>query len=65
VVSGESWPLGGDIVVSAGGVPTTSLDRLRDVINSHKPGDELKLEIYRGNHKQTIEVKLGRQPSSP
>jgi len=46
-------------------VPTTTLDRLRDVINSHKPGDELKLEVYRGNHKQTIEVKLGRQPSSP
>jgi S1-C subfamily serine protease len=65
VVSGETWPLGGDIVVSADGVPTTSLDRLRDVINSHKPGDDLKLEIYRGNHKQTIEVKLGRQPSSP
>jgi len=63
VVAGQTWSLGGDILVSAEGVPTATLDRLRDVIASHKPGDTIALEIYRGDKKQTIEVKLGRQPS--
>jgi putative serine protease PepD len=63
VVSGQTWSLGGDIIVSANGVPTTTLARLRDVIASHKPGDKIALEIYRGSKKQKIEVTLGRQPS--
>ena len=61
-VAGESWPIGGDIIVSVDGVPTPTLDRLRDTIASHKPGDTIKVGVYRGNSKQTIGVKLGRQP---
>ena len=64
-VAGESWPVGGDIIVSVDGVPTRTLDRLRDVIAGHKPGDTIKVGVYRGNSKQTVNVKLGRQPSSP
>jgi S1-C subfamily serine protease len=65
VVAGESWPLGGDIIVDADGVPTASASKLIDVIANHKPGDTIELVVYHGNSKQTIEVKLGRQPSSP
>jgi S1-C subfamily serine protease len=61
VVAGESWPLGGDIIVQADGVATPTVNKLSDVIASHKPGDTIKLVVYRGNSKQTIEVKLGRQ----
>jgi S1-C subfamily serine protease len=64
-VAGESWMLGGDIIVEADGVPTPTLARLRDVIASHKPGDSIPLVVYRNGSKQTLEVKLGRQPSSP
>jgi S1-C subfamily serine protease len=62
-VAGETWPLGGDIIVEADGTPTDNAGRLRDVIVSHKPGDTIDLELYRGGAKQTIHVKLGRQPS--
>jgi S1-C subfamily serine protease len=65
VVAGESWPLGGDIIVQADGVTTTSDNQLVDVIANHKPGDTIPLVVYRGNSKKTIEVKLGRQRSSP
>jgi len=65
VVAGETWPLGGDIVVQADGVPTTNVNKLVEVIAQHKPGDTIQLVIYRGNGKHTIEVKLGRQGSSP
>jgi S1-C subfamily serine protease len=65
VVAGETWPLGGDIIVEADGVPTRSASKLIDVIANHKPGDTIDLVVYRGKTRQTIEVKLGRQPSSP
>jgi S1-C subfamily serine protease len=65
VVAGETWPLGGDIIVEADGVGTPTVNKLSDVIANHKPGDTLELVVYRGNTKETIEVKLGRQRSSP
>jgi S1-C subfamily serine protease len=65
VVAGETWPLGGDIIVSADGIQTPTLNALRNVIANHKPGQKIALGIYRGTSKQTIKVKLGRQPSSP
>jgi S1-C subfamily serine protease len=65
VVAGVTWSLGGDIIVEADGVPTPTDNKLSDVIDNHKPGDTIELVVYRGHTKQTIEVKLGRQPSSP
>jgi S1-C subfamily serine protease len=65
VVSGESWPVGGDLVVAADGRPLSGIDQLRDLVSTKKPGDTLALRIYRGNTKRTLHVKLGRQPSSP
>jgi S1-C subfamily serine protease len=62
-VSGETYQLGGDLVVSADSVPLSSLDQLRDVISSKRPGDKLSLEIWRGDKHMSLDVKLGRQPS--
>ena len=33
--------------------------------HAHRPGDEIELELYRGDEKQTVRVKLGRQPARP
>jgi S1-C subfamily serine protease len=41
-----------------------SIDDLRDVIADKKPGSSLKLELYRGSKKETVTVKLGRQPAN-
>jgi S1-C subfamily serine protease len=65
VLAGESYKLGGDIIVSASGIPVASLDKLRDVVAEKKPGDTLSLTIYRGEKKLDVDVKLGRQPASP
>jgi S1-C subfamily serine protease len=64
-VDGETWRAGGDIVVKAEGQPVASIDRLRDLIGEKKPGDSVKLELYRGAKRLTLNVKLGRQPTSP
>jgi len=62
-VSGETYQLGGDLMVSADGILLSSLDQLRDAISGKQPGDKLSLEIWRGNQQMTLNVKLGRQPS--
>jgi S1-C subfamily serine protease len=64
-LGGDTWPLGGDILVKVDGAPVRSLDALRTVIADKKPGDTVKLDVYRGNATKTLEVKLGRQPTAP
>ena len=64
VLAGESYNLGGDIIVEAGGAPVASLDRLRDVVAGKKPGDKLQLKVYRGSKQTSVAVELGRQPAA-
>jgi S1-C subfamily serine protease len=64
VVAGEGYTLGGDLIVALAGKRVASLEELRDVLADHKPGETVKLEIYRGHRQQTLDVTLGRQPSS-
>jgi S1-C subfamily serine protease len=63
-LGGDTWPLGGDIVVKVDGAPVRSVDALRTAIAGKKPGDTVRLDIYRGNATKTLEVTLGRQPAS-
>ena len=64
VLAGESYNLGGDIVVSADGKPLAGLNTLRDLVAAKKPGDTIALVVYRNGKKTTLLVKLGRQPGS-
>ena len=64
VVAGESYMPGGDLIVAVAGRRVSSLEELRDVLADHKPGKKVELQIYRGNERQTVEVTLGRQPST-
>jgi S1-C subfamily serine protease len=64
MLAGESYRLGGDVIVRADGVPLRTVERLRDIVAAKQPGDRVTLEIYRGTKKLTVDVKLGRQPSS-
>jgi S1-C subfamily serine protease len=64
VVQGMSYPLGGDIIVTADHQPVTTLDQLRSVIARHKPGDKIQLELFRHGQKKSVTVKLGNAPES-
>jgi S1-C subfamily serine protease len=61
-VEGESWPAGGDVIVKVDGQAVPTVDRLIDLIAAKKPGDKIDVEIVRGTSRQTMTVKLGRQP---
>ena len=65
IVAGDTFVLGGDIIVSFDGKQISSIEELRDAVASHKPGDKLKLVIYRDANKTSVTVTLGRQPPSP
>jgi S1-C subfamily serine protease len=64
-VAGESYKLGGDIIVEANGMPVANLAELRDSLAGLEPGDTVTLKIYRGDDVKTVKVELGRRPSSP
>jgi putative serine protease PepD len=62
VVAGESYSLGGDLIIALSGRRIASLEQLRDELAKRKPGDRITLRIYRGAAARTIVLKLGRQP---
>jgi S1-C subfamily serine protease len=61
VVAGASWVLGGDILVRADGRPLVTLSDLQRAVAAKKPGESMKLELYRGEEKQTVSVVLSRR----
>ncbi len=65
VVAGETYVLGGDIIVAFDGHQISSIEELRDAVAEHKPGDKVKVVVYRGANKTSVTVTLGRQPPSP
>ena len=64
-VSGETYRLGGDLLVKADGRTLDENDDLSRLVDEKKPGDELELELYRGQEKIELQAELGRQPGSP
>jgi S1-C subfamily serine protease len=64
LVAGESHVVGGDVIVALAGKRVASLDELRDVLADKKPGRTVTVKVYRGTKIVSLEVTLGRQPSS-
>jgi S1-C subfamily serine protease len=63
IVEGESWRLGGDIIVRADGRPVNTLEALRAQVARKRPGQRLELELWRGEERERVKVKLGRAPA--
>jgi len=65
VVAGESYQLGGDMIVAVDGNPVASVDALREAIAAHKPGDRISLTVVRADGKRTtVDAVLGRAPTT-
>jgi S1-C subfamily serine protease len=65
VVAGETYVLGGDIIVAFDGQKISSIEELRDAVSGKKPGEKVTVVIYRDANKTSVTVTLGRQPLSP
>jgi S1-C subfamily serine protease len=65
VLAGESYQLGGDLIVKADGMNVETTERLREIVSQHQPGDSVSIEFFRDGERQTVDVKLGRQSPPP
>jgi S1-C subfamily serine protease len=65
VVDGESYMLGGDIIVEVDGQPVETAEEVRSVVNDKEPGDALELEVRREDSTESLTVTLGRRPATP
>jgi S1-C subfamily serine protease len=61
LVAGESWLIGGDILVKAGGAKLAAGADLQRVVAAAKPGQRMKVELFRGDEKKTVTVVLSRR----
>jgi S1-C subfamily serine protease len=65
VVEGESYVLGGDVVTHVDGNAVETADQVQGAIAAKEPGDEIDLEIRRGEETRTVRVTLVRRPTMP
>ena len=65
VVAGETYVSEGTSSSPSTARKISSIEELRDAVAAHRPGDKLKVVIYRGANKSSVTVTLGRQPQSP
>ena len=61
-VDGATALVGGDAIVAVDGKALGATE-LSDVVDAHKPGDTLKLEVVRAGARRTVEVTLGNAPA--
>ena len=65
VVAGQSYQVGGDMVVAIGGKDVGSVDELRGAIAAREPGQSVRVTVVRSDGKrETVTVTLGRVPDS-
>jgi S1-C subfamily serine protease len=62
VVGGNSYTIGGDVITAVDGAPVTQFEQLRQAIANKKPGDKLKLDVFRNGGKASLTVTLGQAP---
>jgi S1-C subfamily serine protease len=60
--AGNSWALGGSIIVEFDGQKVTSMRQIVDRVNDSKVGDEVEVVYYDGNDKKTTKVELAKRP---
>jgi S1-C subfamily serine protease len=54
----------GDVIVAINGEPVRTADDVVSAVAAMQPGDTAELEIYRGDDKRTVSVKLGERPEA-
>lgn len=63
-VNGQQVLLGGDVIVGIGRKSVKTMEEVISVVDDHKPGDELDVELLRDGKSKTVKVKLGDRPST-
>ncbi len=62
--AGQAGLQQGDEIVSLGGQSVQSADDLTSAMQSHKPGDKVKVTFLRGQSRQSVDVQLASRQAS-
>jgi S1-C subfamily serine protease len=54
---------GGDVITKVNGIPITQHRDLGDLISRFRPGQKVKLDVYRGANRRRVDVALGERPT--
>ncbi len=54
--------IGGDIIVAIDGMPFNTAQAFHEILKTKKPGDQIKLTLWRAKKKMTLVVQLGERP---
>src|SRR4051794_13438091 len=54
----------GDVITSIGGKPVTDATALSALVDAHKVGDQVKVDVTRNGSKKSLTVKLGQRPDT-
>jgi 2-alkenal reductase len=62
---GRDIPKDGDVIVAVDGKEVTRHRDLADLISQKSEGDEIELDVVRGDDRREVKVELGRRPARP
>jgi S1-C subfamily serine protease len=65
VIGVQQYLLGGDVISKVNGTKLTSVATVIRVVKSLRVGSKVKLEVWRGSKKRTVEVVLTERPILP
>ena len=62
-VDGIIYPVDGDIITAIDGVPVQNMDGLvAHLVENHRPGDEVTLDVLSDGRPRKVVVELGTRP---
>ena len=61
-IGSEVIRVGGDLIVKVDGQDIRESQDVSDAIADNKPGDEITVEFFRGDERQTVRIELGKRP---
>src|SRR3954447_21773097 len=62
-VNGQQYPTGGDVITAVDGQAVSTAAELQSAIDSHRPGDKVRLSVTRNGTSRTVTVTLGTRPA--
>ena len=63
-IAGVQYPTGGDVITSVDGTDVATAQQLRAIIDTHQPGDVVKLVVVRDGQSRTVSATLGTRPAN-
>lgn len=62
LIGNEEFVIGGDLIVEVDGTPIANTQELSRYVLKKRPGDVIRMTLYRGKRRMTLDVKLGERP---